>query len=343
MVSHARERDTSWDLLWARTDLHVNWNHTCMQRHTTTVHVYFAWWTGQTCFRRISCFTLVCIAVWHLFFHLVKNALQQIAQLCTFFDFSGDAVDEEDFDRGQDFLQPAWFVSARLPQAKHKFRVAVSCTSLSWDLGINTDLAVMENITVWVHIPSDKFIFTFIFISDERMKSQIFDINPHSFSLPVSTVTSPLLTTSTLSLKTISRKNWRSNAHCLTTMTPGSTYAFISSPQQDTHSSPWTWSLWKNWTARYTLLRHIRIVEASFPLAHGVYSPLLLSVSEYPCRWNLTSLSPCLVCFSLSCWDPWFVFFFSFLFFWWSSDSQCLKRIKWKECCSVGACFHFSV
>lgn len=36
----------------------------------------------------------------------------------------------------------------------------------------------MENITVWVHIPSDKFIFTFIFISDECMKSQIFDINP---------------------------------------------------------------------------------------------------------------------------------------------------------------------
>ncbi len=126
------------------------------------------------------------------------------------------------------------------------------------------------------------------------------DINPYSFSLAVSTVTSPSLTTSTLSLKTISRRSWRSNARCLTTTTPGSTSAFISSPRQDTPSSPWTLSLWKNWTARYTQLTHkhtyIYIYAVVFPFGAKHTLPVLshclwitISVAEirppFHCNW----------------------------------------------------------
>lgn len=82
----------------------------------------------------------------------------------------------------------------------------------------------------------------------------------HSSPLLSSAVTNPLSTTSTPSLKTTSRKSWRSSARCLTTTTPGSTSAFTSSRQRDTPSSPWTLSRWKNWTARYKLLTHFHIL-----------------------------------------------------------------------------------
>lgn len=157
------------------------------------------------------------------------------------------------------------------------------------------------------------------------------DINPYSFSLAVSTVTSPSLTTLILSLKTISRKSWRSSAHCLTTTTQGSTSAFISSPQQDTPSSPWTLSLWKNWTARYT---HPDICGGflHWLKAHS-HTPSLfpLSVNSYHCCWNPTSHSLWPVCISLWLGDPWS--------FCWGVDSQYPRRVKY-SCSDCTFTFH---
>lgn len=142
------------------------------------------------------------------------------------------------------------------------------------------------------------------------------DINHYSFSLAVSAVTSLSWTTSTLSLKTISRKSWRSNARCSTTTTPGSTSAFTSLPRQDTPSSPWTSSPWKNWTARYTQLTHkhtsIFFFPVVFPFAQKAHTPSPFPLSfpivceyNYQCGWNPTSLSLRLVCLSLRRGDLW--------------------------------------
>lgn len=148
-------------------------------------------------------------------------------------------------------------------------------------------------------------------------------------SLLASTVTNPLSTILTPSLKTTSRKSWKSNARCLTTMTPGSTSAFISSRRRDTPSSPWTSSRWKNWTARYKLhydtLPYTRI-SCLPPGTQSTHPPSLLPLSvkkyQFQCCWNPTCLSLQLVCVSLRFGDP------RFFLFCWELDSKCPERIK---------------
>lgn len=72
-------------------------------------------------------------------------------------------------------------------------------------------------------------------------------------------VTSPLWSSLTHSLKHIFRRSSKSSARFTITMTPAYTLAFTILPQLDTRSNHWTWWPWRSSTARSGLLYHSHV------------------------------------------------------------------------------------